>query len=329
MRPPAFWQETEGRDAAFVLRALLTPLSWAYAAATAHRIATTEPFQASVPVVSIGNLTMGGTGKTPLVRLVRRLLVERGLAASCLARGYGGRLKGPVRVDVGAHTARDVGDEPMILAADGEMWVARDRPEGARAAIEAGAQALVMDDGHQNPTLQKDVRLVVVDADAGFGNGCVFPAGPLREPIVAGLKRADAVILMRSGPERVGEAVDFLPWDGPLIEAWLAPLGEAPTGPLVAFCGIGRPKKFADTLKEMGADVTDLIPFPDHHPYQNQELQRLAALAEERGARLVTTEKDAVRLPPDFRARVEIIRVETQLADPGALANLLPRRDVA
>jgi tetraacyldisaccharide 4'-kinase len=329
MRPPAFWQETEGRDAAFVLRGLLTPVSWAYAAATARRIATVEPFRASVPVVSIGNLTMGGTGKTPLVRLVRRLLIERGLGAAGLSRGYGGRLKGPVCVDAGLHTAQDVGDEPMLLAADGAMWVARDRAAGARAAISAGAQALVLDDGHQNPSLHKDVRIVVVDAEAGFGNGYVFPAGPLREPVAAGLKRTNGVILMRSGPERVGDPVDFLPWDGPIMEAWLAPLGDVPSGPLVAFCGIGRPKKFADTLRKMGADVTDLIPFPDHHPYQADELKRLAALAKERGARLVTTEKDAVRLPLDFRADVKTIRVETHLADPTALAALLLFGDAA
>lgn len=322
MRAPEFWSgRAEGRDAAPMLRALLTPVSWLYAAAAAARLATTTPTHADAPVICVGNVSVGGVGKTTVVRAVRALLRARGVEAHALSRGHGGRIPGPVRVDPAIHAASDVGDEPLLHARDGPAWIARNRVAGAQAAVAAGARAIVLDDGFQNPTLAKDLSLVVVDAQDGFGNGAVLPAGPLREPVATALARADAVILMGDGP-----AVD----DPRLarvtrLRAWIEPVGAAPEGPLVAFAGIGRPQKFFDTLAARGGDLVDAVPFADHHPYSESDLAFLAKLAGERGARLVTTEKDHVRLPVAARSAILTLPVTARFADEAALAALFDR----
>ncbi len=321
MRPPEFWKaDASGRDAAVALRALLTPVSWAYAWAASERIRRTKPRRAPAPVVCIGNLTVGGAGKTPLARAVRARL---GHTAHTLSRGYGGRAPGPLRVTTDM-SASEVGDEPLLHARDGAAWVARDRVAGAFAAAEAGARAIVMDDGFQNPSLAKDLSILVVDPGFGIGNGQVFPAGPLREPLSAGLARADAVVLLRNVDE--SESVE-LAWLGAFpklkLEARLEPAGIVPEGKLVAFAGLARPEKFLATLQGMGAHVADFVPFQDHHLYTASELRQLAALAADHGAMLITTEKDAARLSPEWRARVAVLPVAARFADEAALENLL------
>lgn len=320
MRPPEFWKaDASGRDAAPVLRALLTPLSWAYGAAAAHRIRSTTPRQASVPVICVGNFTVGGAGKTPTVRALRAAL---GPHAHTLSRGYGGRIEGPLRVspDMGA---AEVGDEPLLHALDGPAWIARDRVAGARAAAQAGAHVIIMDDGFQNPTLAKDLSLIVVDPEFGIGNGQVFPAGPLRERLEDGLARTDA-ILMLYNTSIAGPTPDWLAgFRKPILRAQLRPTSAAPKGKLVAFAGLARPEKFFDTLTAHGADLADAIPFSDHHAYTADDLALLAELAEERGARLITTEKDAARLSPEWRARVLTLPVTAEFEDVRALDALL------
>jgi tetraacyldisaccharide 4'-kinase len=187
-----------------ISRALLKPLSWIWAGVTAARIRNANPIQAGVPVICVGNLTVGGVGKTPVAREILVQLAVMEIDASALSRGYGGRLRGPVRVDPSVHTAQDVGDEPLMRAKPLNVWVARDRATGAKAAAAAGARAIVMDDGHQNPSLAKTLSLVVVDGETRdgewpFGDGAVFPAGPMREPLKKGLARADAVVLLMPG----------------------------------------------------------------------------------------------------------------------------------
>lgn len=315
MRPPAFWTVQEGRDAAPVLRALLTPLSWAYAAATARRIAKASPLRLAAPVISVGNLTAGGAGKTPIVRGLCYWLRDRGIDAHVISRGYGGRLAGPLQVDLQRHIAMDVGDEPCMLAKDLSVWVARDRAAGGLAALAAGAQAIVLDDGHQNPELCKDLSVVVVDAETGLGNGRVLPAGPLREPAAVGLERADAVILM-------GPGEPDLPAHGlPVLRGCLQSNASLRPGPKVAFCGIGRPAKFEETLQALGADVVSMAPFPDHHPYSPADLDRLQRLARAHGASLVTTEKDAARLGSALPAGAEVVQVSAAIE--GDLARLM------
>lgn len=322
MRPPEFWKgDAHGRDAAVVLRLLLEPVSWAYAWAAAHRIATTIPRHASVPVICIGNLTVGGAGKTPLTRALRAKL---GAGAHTLSRGYGGRIEGPLRVSPDMDV-REVGDEPLLHAADGPAWIARDRVAGARAAAQDGAHVILMDDGFQNPDLHKDLCVVAIDAGFGVGNGKVFPAGPLRERLAEGLERADALVFLASAGDAVSEAApDWIAsFQKPVLKAKLAPVGAPPEGRLIAFAGIARPEKFFDGLTALGAALDDGFSFPDHHVFSEDDLTRLAQIASERGARLITTEKDAVRLSPPWRARVTTLPVTAQFEDNAALAALL------
>ena len=314
-----------------VSRMLLTPLSWIWAAVTARRIARTVPVDPGVPVICVGNLTVGGAGKTPVVRALAERLAARGVDVHLLSRGYGGRLEGPVRVDPAAHTSADVGDEPLMLARDYPVWVARDRAAGARAAANAGAQAIVMDDGHQNPSVKKALSLVVVDGETRgdewpFGDGRVFPAGPMREPLAVGLARADAVVILLPDDLAAADPELSALLKGPdPVTAHLRATAAPPKGPQVGFAGIGKPWKVERALKAAGCDLADFAPFPDHAAYDEATLRRLADRAAVFGAGLVTTEKDWARLPPDWRARVTAWTVATVFDDPAALDALLAK----
>ena len=320
---PRWWYHRKGRIAP-VSRALLTPLSWIWAAVTARRIARGQPYDPGIPVICVGNLTVGGTGKTPVVREIAARL-----GAHILTRGYGGRLAGPIRVDPQVHTATDVGDEPLMLAQDLTVWVARDRAAGAKAAAEAGAKAIIMDDGHQNPAVRKTLSLIVVDGETRddewpFGDGRVFPAGPMREPRQVGLARADAVVVLlpadlaSADPELLAQLSAR-----PVLIARLAPTNPPPSGPQVGFAGVGKPWKVARALRAAGCELADFWPFPDHHAYDEAMLTRLAARAEQFAAGLVTTEKDWARLPPDWRQKVTVWPVRVQFDDEAALKELL------
>lgn len=312
-------------------RILLKPLSWIWAAVTAHKIARAVPVDPGAAVICVGNITMGGTGKTPVVREILARLRARGIEAHGLSRGYGGRLGGPVQVALERHAAADVGDEPLMMAKDGPVWISRDRAAGALAAVAAGAQAVVMDDGHQNPSLAKHLSLIVVDGETRdgewpFGDGAVFPSGPLREPLAAGLARADAVVLMLP-QEVVAADPELLALFGatPVLIARLSPVTPPPTGPQVGFAGVGKPWKVERALKAAGCELADFAPFPDHHAYDAATLNRLAARAEDFGAGLVTTEKDWARLPADWRGRVSAWPVRAKFEDEAALDALLSR----
>jgi tetraacyldisaccharide 4'-kinase len=305
------------------LSTLLLPAACLSAAGGALRQRTARPWRAPIPVICVGNLVAGGAGKTPVAASLARMLAERGAAPHILGRGYGGSLAGPVRVDPARHVAAEVGDEPLLLARTAPVWVARDRVAGARAAAASGAGVLILDDGFQNPALAKDLSLVVVDGGYGFGNGRVMPAGPLREAVETGLARADALVLI--GPDASGAPSPARSIQ--ILEASLEPVeGSRFAGArVVAFAGIGRPEKFFATLERAGAVVAHRRAFPDHYSYEEAELAALKDAASRAGARLVTTEKDAVRLPPAWRDRVETLAVAAQWRDPGALLHLLGR----
>lgn len=274
----------------------------------------------------VGNVVAGGAGKTPVALAIAEHVRERGFAPHFLSRGYGGRERGPLRVNRSRHGPTEVGDEPLLLADSATTWIARDRAAGARAAARGGADVLVLDDGFQNPGVAKDVSLLVVDEEFGLGNGRVIPAGPLREPVAQAAARASAVVRMRSS----GASADLGPLaepDVPLLTAMVEPLdddAERLTGArIVAFAGIARPVKFFATLDTLGCTVVGARSFPDHHRFRDKDIAGLIEEAEVLEARLVTTAKDAVRLPPVVRERVDVLRVAAVFDDPDALDRVL------
>jgi tetraacyldisaccharide 4'-kinase len=317
---PAFWERPSG-----IITDLLLPLSTAWDAVGRLRRALSPSYCAPVPVVCIGNLVAGGAGKTPVTLALCGWLLERNVRVHVVSRGYGGRLRGPIRVDPSNHDAMAVGDEALMLAARAPCWVARDRVAGARAAVEAGASAVVLDDGFQDPAIGKTLALIVVDAEYGFGNGRVMPAGPLREDLRGGIARADAVVMLRAEAEATGAEQTCTAIGRPVIRATLVPIaGERLAGErLLAFAGIGRPEKFFTTLRSLGAMLVDARAFPDHHLFRAAEIDLLRRNAAHAGARLITTRKDIVRLPPELRAGIEVLEVEVRWLDPAAIAQLM------
>lgn len=316
MRAPEFWYRSNGP-----WPKILTPAASLYAAGGALRRAVARPATATVPVVCVGNLVAGGAGKTPVAIALAVLVTEAGAGAAFLTRGYGGRLSGPVRVDPANHTAHDVGDEPLLLARTAPTWVARDRADGAAAAVKDGAEIIIMDDGFQNVGLRQDLRLLVVDGEVGFGNGRVIPAGPLREPIGRGMARADAVVLME--PDRQGIASLA---SCPVIRATLQPPRTANSldgRRVLAFAGIGRPEKFFQMLRRLNAEIVDAVPFADHHVYSPSQIAELCERATEMDAVPITTEKDLVRLPPAQRSKVRVLPISVVWHEKDAIRRLL------
>ena len=315
---PAFWARPPG-----LLSALLRPAGAGWEAAGRLRQVLTRPYCATVPVVCVGNLVAGGAGKAPVTLALAQGLGSHGIAVHIVTRGYGGSVGGPVRVDPAQHDVAAVGDEALLLAACAPCWVARDRALGARAAVAAGADLILLDDGFQNHGIAKTLSLLVVDAGYGFGNGRVIPAGPLRESLARGLARADAVVLL--GAEAPGDELLGIDTALPVLHATLRPVaGKRLAGMrLLAFAGIGRPEKFFATLRTLGAELVGTRPFPDHRPYRIAEIERLLGAADRAQARLITTAKDIFRVPAAMRSAIEVLEVEIRWSDQDALDELV------
>jgi tetraacyldisaccharide 4'-kinase len=325
MREPAFWWR-EGSLAS----ALLAPLATVYAAIAAWRLARPGR-RPGIPVVCIGNLTVGGAGKTPTALTVARMLARAGERPVFLSRGYGGALAGPLVVDPARHRAREVGDEPLLLARTAPTIVARDRIKGA--GIAGGASVIVMDDGFHNPSLAKDFSVLVVDARRGIGNGCVIPAGPLRAPLDAQLARAHALVVVGNAARGWAVAEMARDCDIPVLRASLradtAFIAGLAGRRVLAFAGIGDPQKFFATLVEAGVALAATRSFADHHRYTRLEAATLCEEADRDGLALVTTEKDLARLSGEeqpLSARARALPVTLVFEDEARFASLLLER---
>jgi tetraacyldisaccharide 4'-kinase len=294
MREPGFWH----RPASFV-SLLLLPLGALYGAVAAWRLQR-QGFDAGIPVICVGNYHVGGAGKTPTVLALTKILRDLGEMPVVLSRGYGGRLRGPIVVDPGRHTAVDTGDEPLMLARTVPVVVARDRVGGVALARSQGASVILMDDGFQNPAIAKDASLIVIDSDRGLGNACVFPAGPLRAPLSPQLARTDALIVVGDGAAAGPVATAIAAQGKPVLSAHLRASEEqmARLGGkrVLAFAGIGDPVRFFRTLRASAIDVVQERAFADHHPFTPSEIEALIAEARRGELTLVTTEKDLARL---------------------------------
>jgi tetraacyldisaccharide 4'-kinase len=316
MRAPAFWDRRPG-----LVARLLSPLGAFYGSSTARNMARPGA-KLPAPVICVGNFTLGGAGKTPTALAIGRMLLARGERVAFLSRGYGGESRAaPVKVDATYHSARAVGDEPLLLARVAPCWVGPDRIASGQAALADGATVLVMDDGLQNPSLAKDLRLAVIDGETGFGNGLCFPAGPLRAPVARQAEFVDALVIVG------GEAPRGLPREKPRFAASLRPDAVA-AAPLVgrsvlAFAGIARPGKFFATLEAIGARVAIRRAFSDHHRFSDSELGALIDEAEHRGLVLVTTEKDLIRIPSHRRAPIVTLPVTLAFDDAKGIAALV------
>ncbi|HCI48689.1 MAG: tetraacyldisaccharide 4'-kinase [Alphaproteobacteria bacterium RIFCSPLOWO2_01_FULL_45_8] len=289
IRPPQFWENP--------LPFYWRPWAWVsmiYGWVIQHRLKNIVPTKVPVPVICVGNLTLGGTGKTPVSLFLATYFLKKGKKVGFLTRGYKGKSRGPLRVNT-HHTAKEVGDEPLLLARVAPTWVARDRVLGAREMVRKGIDIIIMDDGHQNPFLYKDVSLVVVDGVQGFGNKEVFPLGPLREPLHFGLSRAEGVVIVRSPSHALKK--DLVAYEGIVTEANIIIKKDSlPFRKVMAFCGIGNPDKFFTSLEEAGIEIVERKSFPDHYRYRGSDLKSLKKMALSHHVDLVTTEKDWVRL---------------------------------
>jgi tetraacyldisaccharide 4'-kinase len=297
MREPAFWH----RPSSWI-SLVLSPLGALYGAVAVQRLQR-EGFDAGVPVLCIGNYTVGGVGKTPTVLALTKVLRDLGETPVVLSRGYGGRVRGPIMIDPERHVAADVGDEPLMLARTVPVTVARDRINGVALARSQGASVILMDDGFQNPAIAKDASLIVVDGDRGLGNGYVFPAGPLRAPLPPQLQRTDALIVVGDGTAAKAVAAAIGAQGKPVLSAHLraddASVAALRGKRVLAFAGIGDPNRFFRTLRASGIEVVQERAFSDHHPFSKSEIETLIADAKRDALTLVTTEKDLARLQGD------------------------------
>ena len=299
----------------------LRPISWVYCRLIDWNESHRQPQKVSVPVICVGNLVMGGAGKTPTVIAIIEILTQMGYKPHILSRGYGGYFRDVTRVNAAKHSYLQVGDEPLLLSQYAPTWTGVSRFAAAQAAIGAGASVLVMDDGLQSSRLVKDFSFIVVDAMQGFGNHYVFPAGPLREPIQKGLKRAQALVLIgdKEKLKKQKQLADF----GTQYTARLVCTATVKPQPILAFAGIGYPEKFRYTLEKEGFKIIEFIDFADHHPYTIIDMQRLQRLAESYKCPLITTVKDHFRIPASYRDAVLTLPISLQFDQPDMIKKAL------
>jgi tetraacyldisaccharide 4'-kinase len=320
MKTPAFWYRPRG-----IVAHLLRPLGLLYKAGGAMRGMRATPYRARVPLICVGNITAGGSGKTPAALAIAHILQHDGHRPVFVTRGYGGKESGPLLVDRARHTANDVGDEALLLSYAAQVWVGRDRAKAIREA-EKDATHIILDDGLQNPHLQPDLSFLVIDDEIGLGNGCIIPAGPLREPLTEALKRVAAVILVGGRFQNDAMLADAGVVKEKIVHARLQPdipLGFPRDRSFFAFAGIGQPQKFYQTCRVLGLRLVGTRDFADHHLFTAAELSKLKQNADRLGAQLLTTEKDWMRLPAEFRAHTLSLPVRLIFEEPDRVKRLL------
>lgn len=315
MKAPTFWYKKPSLPAY-----LLAPFGQLYRTGALVRRIFAKPYKSALPTLCVGNIVAGGAGKTPTSIALARLLQKQGGRPAFVTRGYGGKLKGPVRVDPQIHTAKDVGDEALLLAQVAPCWIARRRAEGMKEA-EKEATHLILDDGLQNPSIAADISLLVVDGAVGFGNRMMIPAGPLRETLNDAFSRVHGIVMVGEDKQRVAQCLGK-----PVLQATLRPALPAvflKDPNVLAFAGIGRPQKFYDSCIEAGLKPVETRDFPDHHPYTIKDLAEMTTQAHNKDLRLITTAKDWVRLPDAFRGDVAVLDIDLVFADEEALGRVL------
>ncbi len=315
MKTPKYWQSNS------LLSKILTPIGWLYGLATQMRLKLKKAPKADIPVICIGNITAGGTGKTPVSVSVAKMLATDMYHPFFLTRGYGGKLQN-VMVNTKKHSAEDVGDEPLLLAQQAQVIVNANRYEGAKLAIQEGADIAIMDDGFQNPSLHKDLSFLVFDGSYGIGNGKIIPAGPLRETFENGIKRADALIILGKDKHNLAERCKLPVFFGH-TEALQTTVNN---GKVLAFAGIGHPQKFYHTLGQLGFDVAETIDFPDHHFYRKEELENILQKAKELNAEVYTTGKDFVKIPPSLQKYINVLEIAVVWDNPDELLKFIKEK---
>lgn len=318
MREPWFWRN-HALTAKIIVTAL-RPFSALYDLGQRIRWRMTTPISAPAPTICIGNATLGGVGKTPFAMALYDLLHDDRTQCQFLTRGYGGAERGPLKANPAIHNAANIGDEPLLLAQKGTTWIARERRVGAFAAADDGADIIIMDDGFQNPTLTKTISILLISVDDPDGNGSLFPAGPLREPLARAQSRADVIVYIGQDEAHAQKAAQN--HDTP-FSAWLEPYATPPPQRVMAFSGIGRPNKFFELLRNTGFDIAKTVSFPDHHPYTMQNISALNGRARDHKAEMITTEKDYVRIPPELRENILPFPVRMKLNRPALLRDTI------
>ena len=315
MKTPKYWQSNS------LISKLLTPLGRLYGLATNLRLKLVKPQKAEIPVICIGNITAGGTGKTPVSISIAKMLATDMYHPIFVTRGYGGKLQN-VLVNNKKHTAQDVGDEPLLLAEQAPVVVNADRYAGAKLALKEGADLVIMDDGFQNPGLYKNLSFLVFDGHFGIGNGKIIPAGPLRETFENGIKRADALIILGKDKHNLAERTKLPIFYGHTETAQTALNQEN----VVAFAGIGHPQKFYHTLSQQGFNVVETFDFPDHHYYTKDEIEKILQRAKELQAEVYTTSKDFVKIPAIYHKSINVLEIAVVWNKPEELLQFIKNK---
>ena len=313
MKTPKHWQTKN------ILSITLFLPGCIYAFATWLRIKLIKPKKVKVPVICIGNLTAGGSGKTPVSISIAKILKNSGKTPYFVSRGYGGNLSN-IEVDINIHSPIEVGDEPLLLAKEAPVIVNHKRFDGATRAVSNGANIIIMDDGFQNPQLYKDKSFLVIDGNVGLGNMFPIPAGPMREFYSHGKKRAQAVIILGDDKTSVAEKFNDLP----IFYGNIVPKKpQTRYKKVVAFAGIGRPQKFYNSLKNCELEVIKTFDFPDHYFYKNDDIKEIVETAEKLGAEIYTTSKDFVKIPAAYKDKINVLEISISWKDENKLIDFL------